>query len=190
MYTILDGIAATLSNPSNWGLFFTNVSVFFFAYTYMQPDKAWKETFKKTTPRELSWRTIAYFKDHSDEEITEESMKNHPDWLITLSGCKKDLTVPEYQEYLAYEEYDESYEIKYANEQRNRWAAIYGALLLITGSLCSLYASCNNCVVAILTLCIYIGLAVFALKFFGWLVKPYTQVKQHPAKPIFLDGEK
>lgn len=184
---VLESIKVAIG--ANIDLFLINTSVFFFANTYMQSRKSWETNLKKTTAPRLNWETLAYFKENSKIEITEKTMQTHPEWTVILGThpVPKELTIAEYKDYLAYEHYDEAYEIKYAGEKKDRYAAFYGAVLLILGSFASLQKNCGNVIVAILVLLIYIVMAIIVIKVFSYGVAPMTKVKPRPERPAFLD---
>ena len=68
----------------------------------------------------MRWETLAHFKENPELEITEATMQTHPEWTVILGthSVPKELTIAEYKDYLAYDHYDEAYEIKYAGEKK------------------------------------------------------------------------
>lgn len=184
---ILESIESAIGG--NIDLFFINTSVFFFANTYMQSRKSWEYNLKKTTAPRLTWDTLAYFKENPNIGITEKTMQDHPEWTVILGThpIPKELTTAQYKIYLEYERYDESYEVKYAGEKKDRYAAFYGAALLILGTFFSLQKNCGNVIVAVSVLLIYILMAVIIIKTFLYGVEPMTKVRARPEQPSFLD---
>lgn len=183
---ILDSIKTAIHN--NIDLFFINTSVFFFANTYIQSQKSWEDNLKKTTAKSLQWETIVSFKEDANLPVTDENMKMHPDWTILFPVEPiKEISIAEYRDYLAYQNYDEAYETKYASEKKDRYAALYGAILLILGSYFSLQKNCENTVVAISVLLIYVMMAIILIRVFPHGIAPMTKVKKRPDRPSFLD---
>ena len=183
---ILNRIEAEIGN--NIDLFLINTSVFFFAHTYIQSRKRWESNLRKTSPPPLGWGTLVSFKEDPNVAVTEETMKLHPEWTVLFPASQtKEISISEYKDYLAYAEYDEVYEIKYASEKKDRYAAFYGAVLLILGSYVSLEKSCGNVIVAVSILLIYIAMAIIVIKAFAYGVEPMTKVKTCPSRPTFLD---
>ena len=177
-----------VSFESNIDLFLINTSVFFFANTYMQSRKSWENYLKDTTPPPQKWDYMVSFKEDPSTLVTAEAMRQHPGWTIIFPASPpKEITVPEYKDFLAYDEYDETYEIKHASEKKDRYAAFYGAVLLILGSLISLQKNCGNIIVATSVLLIYIAMALLVIKVFSHGVEPMTRVKPRPKRPTFLD---
>lgn len=183
---ILNCIKTEISN--NIDLFLINTSVFFFAHTYIQSRKMWESNLKKTTATPLKWDILVSFKEAPNTPVTDKTMKLHPEWTVLFPASQtKEISVSEYKDYLAYAQYDEAYEIKYANEKKYRYAAFYGAVLLILGSYISLQKNCGNIIVAVSVLLIYIAMAIIAIKVFSYGVEPMTKVKMCPDRPTFLD---
>lgn len=183
---ILESIKLAIG--ANIDLFLINTSVFFFANTYMQSRQSWENNLKKTTTAPLKWNVMVSFKENPLTPVTDENMRLHPEWTIIFpSSTKKEITVSEYADYLAYDKYDEAYEVKYAGEKKDRYAAFYGAVLLILGSFVSLQKNCGNVIVAASVLLIYIVMAIIVIKAFSYGIEPMTKVRPCPSRPSFLD---
>lgn len=183
---LLFHISFTLSE--NFDIFLITISVFFFAHSYMKSDKESRNELENSFTPELTWEVAVTFKEDATLLVNENTMEQHPDWTIIFhSYPKKEITINEYKEYLAYTAYNDKLESSYASSKADRYSAIYGGILLILGTFLSLMQQCENIIVATIVLLIYILLGILIIKIWDHLIQPLTHKKPQPQKPLFLD---
>lgn len=169
---------------NNLDVFLINTSVFFFASNFLQTGKNLEKELEAISTSDLSWELVFSFKEHPGEDVTPQSVEEHPDWVINYDG--KGITSKEYFEWRAYQDYNEGYETRLASERKARWMALYGSMLLILGSYIAIYKTVDYKSTAILILSIYVLAALLIVGLFSILVKHFFKIRPQPKEPDFV----
>lgn len=165
-------------------LLFINTSVFFFANTYLQSRKAWQQTLEETTPDVSKWGEIVSYVDHPDIIVTKGNLCEHPNWMVDYFGKK--LTIEEYRQHLEHCSYNRAYEVKQASEAKDRCAVVIGSILLVIGSYLNLFRGCKDHVTAIITLLVYVVIAVSLVSITNRILNKLIKVRVQPDEPESL----
>lgn len=162
-------------------LLFINTSVFFFANTYLQSRKAWQQALEETTPDVPKWGEIVSYVDHPDIIVTEGNLCEHPNWMVDYFGKK--LTIEEYRQHLEHCSYNRAYEVKQASEAKDRCAVVIGSFLLIIGSYLNLFRGCKNHIIAVITLLVYVAIAISLVSVANFILNRLIKVRTQPDEP-------
>ena len=169
---------------NNLDVFLINTSVFFFASNFLQTGKNLEKELEAISTSDLSWELVFSFKEHPGEDVTPQSVEEHPDWVINYDG--KDITPKEYFGWRAYQDYNKGYETRLASDRKARWMALYGAILLIGGTYFAIYKNVDYKCTAVLILCIYVLAATLIVGFSSILVKHFFKIRPRPKEPEFI----